>query len=93
MDQEQEILEIASAADVGTLFDSSSFSTLAYVGDDDGTSSNSDDVDLYGVRLVAGQSIRVTATPHGTFDSLLRIFADDGTEQGIPENSNGAGVA
>ena len=78
---------IGTASNVGTLFDGAVFTTLTYLGDDVSTGSESvDDVDLYQVRLLQGQEIKVTVDPAAGLDAIVRVFDEAGVQVGVVDS-------
>ncbi len=76
----------ADAVNVGSVFNSSSYDKIAFVGDEDG----SDDVDLYAVTMRAGGSAVVTIDPDANLDAVARVFDSAGAIIGGVVNSAGA---
>ena len=83
-DESNETLD--TAINVGSMFDTTGFSQVAFAGDEDGL----DDVDLYRIEIgPLGASLNFDVTPDGAFDPAIRVFNDAGVEQAL---FNGAGV-
>jgi len=84
-----------TATDVGTIFarpgGGAAFTATMRIGDG---AAGANDVDLFRVRLTAGATMTVTATPGPQLDPALRLFAGDGSpiDAGVTVDGTGAGV-
>ncbi|TVS14943.1 MAG: hypothetical protein EA424_17770, partial [Planctomycetaceae bacterium] len=64
------------AVRLGTLFDSTAFSTVAYLGD---TPAGPADVDMYRFELAAAGHVTVTALPVASLDTTIRLLDRNGS--------------
>ena len=66
-----------TAINIGSLFDTTNFSQVAFAGDEDGN----DDVDLYRFEIEPGGAVlNFVVTPDAGFDAAVRVFTDVGVQ-------------
>ncbi|MCA9206008.1 MAG: PPC domain-containing protein, partial [Planctomycetales bacterium] len=83
---------ISGAVQVGQLFATNSYQTVAYLGDSGGASDNGADVDLYRVDATAGSTLAIVVSPQPGLDLGIRLLRDDGaTPVALPVDANGPG--
>ena len=83
---------LQTAVNVGSLFNTTNFSAVSYLGDD--VVSSTTDVDMYALRLAGGSMLTVDVTPHAALlDIAVRLLDVNGAVVAGPINGNPAGGA
>lgn len=82
-DSEESNDTLARAVNVGTVFDTTPYQHLGYIGDAGGSS----DVDLYRVSIPDISTINVSVTPGATLNTSIRLLDENGV--GIDLSNNG----
>jgi len=83
-DSEETNDTLATAVDVGTVFGSTPYQHLGYIGDANGST----DIDLYRITIPSISTIDVNVAPGSALNSSIRILDENGT--GIAFSDNGA---
>lgn len=81
-----------TAINVGSLFDTTNFSAVGFLGDD--VAASTTDVDMYALRLAGGSALTVDVIPHvAMLDVTVRLLDSTGAVVAGPINANGPSMA